>query len=98
MSKLLSFPNIAYLVAGFVLVIAILLLIIFLSRQRRVSNGHDNTETVFENAAYELEGGEVNDFFLEQRCAINMLYMAKEECQDSYTKENNQPLNDMTEC
>lgn len=98
MSKPLSPPDIAYLVGGLVLAIAIIVLIIFISLRRRSNGGHDDTVTVLENMAYEQEDRVVDDFSSEKRSAINTLYMTKEKCQDSRTKENSQPLNDVTEC
>ena len=82
----------AYLVGGFVLLVAIILLFIFLRRRKRI-NGERNSDSgglqmSFENEIYSMEdNNDHNGKFDHPRAAVNMLYMTREECQ-----------NDVTEC
>ena len=82
----MSFPNIAYIVAGFVLVVGIILLFMFL-RRRRNANGRnpdaDGLQMSFENAIYSMEDTG-ND---HRRSAVNMLYMTSEECRNNVTSK-----------
>lgn len=95
---MLDFPNLAYLVGGFVLLLGIILLILFLKRRRRVSST-GSVEGAFENEVCAPDDyNEVNNAFQRSRSAYNMLYMTNEEFQDSLNKENNEPLTNVTEC
>lgn len=81
----------AYVVAGFVLLVGIILLFIFLRRRRRVNSqrpNNDGFQLSFENEIYTLEDTDNND--RRKRSAVNLLYMTQEECRNE--------VNDVTEC
>ena len=89
LGKVLSFPNLAYLLAGFVLV-GIVLLFIFLRRRRRIDTPYSDTndlQSSFENQIYSLGIAHSNDHPLS---ASNKLYMMQNECQND--------ISDVTEC
>ncbi|CAB4032252.1 Hypothetical predicted protein, partial [Paramuricea clavata] len=89
--ELLSFPNLAYVVGGFVLLVGIILLFIFLRRRRRVDSRRLNNDVFqlsFGNEIYSLEYTDNND--RRERSAENMLYTTHEECRNE--------INDVTEC
>lgn len=92
-------PYIAFLaVGGFLVLTTIIILLIFLSRKRRVANAPDGDENGFQNEGYEVEEFD-NNFFSQPRSAVNMLYMTQEQCQQSLAMENDtQPLSKESEC
>ena len=88
--KVLSFPNLAYLLAGFVLLVGIVLLFMFLRRRRRIDTPYSDTndlQSSYENEIYSLGIAHSNDHPLS---ASNKLYMMQNEFQND--------ISDVTEC
>ena len=80
----------AYLIAGFILLIGIVLLFVFLRRRRRIDTPYSHTglqQSSFENQIYSLGITNQND---HRSSVVNKLYMLE----DGGAND----INDVTEC
>ena len=92
--KLLSFPNMAYIVAGFIVLVGIVVLFMFLRRRKRDDRScpdGNGLQLSFENEIYSLETTDKD----HTKSAVNRLYMSREECANF---DNRDEKNDVTEC
>ena len=80
----------AYLIAGFILLVGIVLLFIFLRRRRRIDAPYSHTDlqqSSFENQIYSLGIANQND---HRSSVVNKLYMLED--------GGSNDINDVTEC